>query len=694
MKILFNTVFHPNVGGMETMAEMLADQWIKAGVQVTIVTRVPDDPRAAKRKFAYPVVRNPNAAELLHLMRASDVYMHNAISLRRIWPLFFIRKPFVVRHGTWYNPAKDRLAYLKRFACRFATNISASEAVARDLPVTSVIIPNPYNHEMFHIHPGLERNKDLIFVGRLVTDKGVDTLLEALAHLKGRGRMPKLTVIGDGPERRRLEAQAAVLGLKAQVEFTGYQQPSAIGRLLCQHKVLVVPSRLNEPFGIVALEGIACGCAVIGSSGGGLPEAIGPCGVTFSNGDSAELAERIEKLLGDDALRRQLLANAPAKLESHQLPRIATSYLEVFQNAIEHRQPVHSRTMPMRILLFSRFYPNVGGIETGAEILAREWTKAGHHVTVATDVARSSKPLPFFPFQVVHQPSWRKLFSLVRRNDVFVHFNIRLRSIAPVLFWPSKFIATHHGFYWIDRTGKRDWRERLKIRIARSSLNIAVSKAVAVEVGSPCLIIPAPYNSSAFRQSNFGVRPGDLVYLGRLVSDKGVDVALRAMALLKPAGVKPHFTIIGDGPERTALAALAGELGITEQVTFTGIIPTAEVADTLNRHKILLVPSLWKEPFGLVAVEGIACGCVVIGSSGGGLPEAIGPCGITFPNGDVPMLARQIELLLTNSDRLQQLRAAAAEHVAKHNPTAVAQEYLRVFEAVMAGKRKALFLME
>ena len=338
------------------------------------------------------------------------------------------------------------------------------------------------------------------------------------------------------------------------------------------------------------------------------------------------------------------------------------------------------RKSSLKILLQTRFYPAVGGIEAGAATLATEWAKAGHEVTVMTDVPLGNAPPPDFPFRLMHRPGLVRMFSAVRQADVFVHFNIRLKSILPVLFWAPKFIATHHSFYWLDRTGRRDWRERLKVRIAHSTVNIAVSKAVAAATGAPCHIIPAPYNSSIYRRSNFNTRPGDLAFLGRLVSDKGVDVALRALAMLKPSGFKPHLTIIGDGPERIALTSLAGELEINDQVTFTGIIPTAEVANLLNQHKILLVPSLWKEPFGNVAVEGIACGCVVIGSSGGGLPEAIGPCGVTFPNGNAAMLAQQIEQLLANPARLEQLQSPGADHVAKHDPTAVAQAYIGIFE--------------
>jgi glycogen synthase len=343
----------------------------------------------------------------------------------------------------------------------------------------------------------------------------------------------------------------------------------------------------------------------------------------------------------------------------------------------------------MRLLLFTRFYPNVGGIETGSEILAREWTQAGHEVTVATDVARNGVSLARFPFPILHQPTTRQLFTAVKNCDVFILFNIRLKSFWAALLWPSKVIATHHGFYWIDREGTRDWRERLKIRIARRLNNVTVSHAVAKEIGSPCHVIPAPYNKEQFRRTNYSPRSRELVFVGRLVSDKGVDVALRALAKLRGEGLKPRFTVVGDGSDRESLCTLTAKLGLSDQVHFTGGISTPELVATLNDHEIMLVPSLWKEPFGLVAVEGIACGCAVIGSSGGGLPEAIGKCGTTFPNGDVDALAFQICDLLTNRGKLDELRSHAAGHIAKHDPAMVAQQYIRLFERVLSGKMRS-----
>ncbi len=337
MKILFYTVFYPSVGGMEAIAEILADEWTRSGHEVTIVTRVLEDPRVAKRTFAYPIVRNPGVREFLRLTRGADVFMQNGISLRGLWPLLLVRRPYVVKHGIWYDSPEDTWGFLKKWVSRYAVNIAVSQAVSRTLPGSSTIIYNPYDDGVFYIRDGIARTRDLAFVGRLVSDKGVKLLLQAMAQLKQRGVCPSLTVIGDGPERAALEQQVSDTGLTGQVIFVGRKRPAEIAQLLSAHKILVVPSRWNEPFGIVALEGIACGCAVIGSAGGGLPEAMGACGVTFSNDNVEELADRIFTLLGDDAARLQLLTHGPAHLRDLHATKVATRYLAVIQQAVARK---------------------------------------------------------------------------------------------------------------------------------------------------------------------------------------------------------------------------------------------------------------------------------------------------------------------------------------------------------------------
>jgi glycosyltransferase involved in cell wall biosynthesis len=174
----------------------------------------------------------------------------------------------------------------------------------------------------------------LLFVGRLVSDKGVDLLLDTMALLADRGQRPRLTVVGEGPERGPLIAQAERLGLTAQVSFAGLQTGEQLVRTMNAHRVLVVPSRYEEPFGIVALEGIACGCLVVGSAGGGLKEAIGPCGMTFANGDREGLAQALERALQSAADgQAPLSSEAVAHLNLHSSGEVLARYVAVLEQA-------------------------------------------------------------------------------------------------------------------------------------------------------------------------------------------------------------------------------------------------------------------------------------------------------------------------------------------------------------------------
>src|SRR5207302_7541699 len=163
-----------------------------------------------------------------------------------------------------------------------------------------------------------------------------------------------------------------------------------------------------------------------------------------------------------------------------------------------------------------------------------------------------------------------------------------------------------------------------------------------------------PYDNGVFRLLPNIVRDKTIAFLGRLVSDKGADLLLQAIKLLQHEGLMPDLTIIGAGPEEQGLRQLTHELGLDRQVTFVGEKSGAPLAELLNRHRILVVPSRWAEPFGVVALEGIACGCVVIGSESGGLKEAIGPCGLVYENGNVRALADQLKRSLNDPNSQMQ----------------------------------------
>ena len=343
MKILvYCPVFHPSLGGLEINVAQLAAGFHDAGHEVVVVATTHNP---GPEPFAFRVVRRPSRRELLRLVRWCDLFFQANVSLRGLWPLLLVRRPWVVSHQGWYHRPDGSLApqdRLKRFLLRWGRSISDSQAVAGHLDTPSVVIPNAYRDDIFRQLPDVPRTEDLIFVGRLVSDKGVDVLLAALGLLDGRGLRPGLTIVGDGPERPALEAQVRSLGIESRVRFLGARHGEEIVRLLNAHRILVVPSRYDEPFGIVALEGIACGCLVIGSQGGGLKEAIGRCGLTFRNGDSGELADLLAANLAGPDRFRPSCEEVAGHLARHQGQAMVSAYLEVFGEALGRRREAGS----------------------------------------------------------------------------------------------------------------------------------------------------------------------------------------------------------------------------------------------------------------------------------------------------------------------------------------------------------------
>ncbi len=328
----------------------------------------------------------------------------------------------------------------------------------------------------------------------------------------------------------------------------------------------------------------------------------------------------------------------------------------------------------MKILVSSHaFAPSIGGIETVSALLAKEFVRAGHEVTVITQTPGEGPDE--FPFRVSRRPSLGELRRALRWCDIFWQDNLSLRTIWPALLQGTPVVITHQGSY-CRRPSGIDLVQRLKHAVVAREASLAISTAVAACFDQPSRVIPNPFDARLFAPGPpTAERPRDLVFLGRLVSEKGVDVLLHALTRLP--GVS--LTIIGLGPEMTSLQELTKKLGLRERVNFVGAKRDAELVASLQQHKILVVPSRYDEPFGVVALEGIACGCVVVGSNGGGLPEAIGPCGVTFPNGDDGALVVVLARLVAQPAERAQLIANAPPHLARFHPTVIAQAYLELF---------------
>ena len=300
--------FYPRIGGTETAGRMLASGLVRRGYDVTVVTVSPTT-AADETVFPFKLVRRPDPATLLRLYR--NAVWHNQISLRLLWPWLLCPRPLVFVHHSALQTSVGPLVWrLKRLACMLGANVFVSKAHRDAVRLDGPVLLNSYDEDAFKLLPDIARDRDIAYLGRLVPEKGGDILIDALARIDGRGRRASATIIGSGPDEASLTARVAAAGLADRVEFTGVLRGAAIARALNRHRILVIPSRVEETFGIVALEALACGCVVVGANSGGLPEAIGPCGPVVAKNDSAAFADAIEKLLADpdllDSYRRRI----------------------------------------------------------------------------------------------------------------------------------------------------------------------------------------------------------------------------------------------------------------------------------------------------------------------------------------------------------------------------------------------------
>ncbi len=107
MKILiYSPAFYPSVGGLETLVSILAAEFVAKGHEVRVVSQTAND---QPEHFSFEVVRRPGAAKLLDLTRWCDVYFQANVSLRGLWPLMVVNRPFVVSHNNWYQRADGTL---------------------------------------------------------------------------------------------------------------------------------------------------------------------------------------------------------------------------------------------------------------------------------------------------------------------------------------------------------------------------------------------------------------------------------------------------------------------------------------------------------------------------------------------------------------------------------------------------------
>lgn len=323
--------------------------------------RVVSLPLATKRSFLRNIPRlagaiRREAPDLVH------VHGHFAASLGQIavqlagrFPtIYSVQWPAYLDDTDPYSRVRNWVA--EAMSCRLARRVVAvSEHDRRTLvrrrlcsPKKLTVIYNSFDPTKFSSIDGIaagghSNGAVLGFVGRLADQKGCGYLVEAMPLVIAAHPRTRLRIVGDGPERQKLEAQVQRLRLQETVEFLGYQPASA--ELLAGMDAVIVPS-IYDVHPLVAVEAMACGRPVVASAVGGLTETVvdGKSGFLVPPARPAALAEAINRLLASPDLRAAMGAEARRRAQQLFSPEVClAAYADEYRSLLRRRPPRAAR---------------------------------------------------------------------------------------------------------------------------------------------------------------------------------------------------------------------------------------------------------------------------------------------------------------------------------------------------------------
>ena len=391
MKLLIYTNFYyPLPGGTQTVVLELARGFSKRSaarpgtepIEVTIATqegRVWSEDGAQ----SYRIVRAPSASELRRLIREADLVHLAGPALGPLVYCVLGRKKFVVEHHAFlvscpngqyfYEPQPSLcsghyMAGNYRECVRCNSHVVGTKKALVQLPLTGIrrwlcnraamnIMPTEWLgtllklDRMATIHHGLTDAPSFAasttsaaaagstpvfaFQGRLVPTKGIRVLLDAVDKLQKEGRKFAVRIIGGGDkaELESLKADAARSG--ANVEFLGHVPDEQLPAVLASVSAMVMPSLAGEVFGMVAAENMLRGKLVIVSDLGSLKEVVGDGALVFRNGDSADLADKMKRVIDDPSIVATIGERARTRaLSAFDLDTMIERHVDIYRSVL------------------------------------------------------------------------------------------------------------------------------------------------------------------------------------------------------------------------------------------------------------------------------------------------------------------------------------------------------------------------
>ena len=378
--LMLSWEYPPNhVGGLGRHVLHLSRALAKAGAEVTVVTRSADAAGAVFRDHGVRVVTAPAydlhppdfitwAAEFnvslmesvsgnlsakdFDVIHAHDwIVAYAARALKYSWGVPLVATIHATEHGRQnglHNSAQQHISetewWLCYQACRVVTCSSyMKEEVGRIFAVPGdkvSVIPNGIGEAWFEVTRHEAPEPTVIFVGRLVPEKGPQVLVEAMASVLAEFPSARLVLAGDGPMEGDIRHRIYQWGLGKAVTLAGRLDDEGLGRLYERAWVAVFPSSY-EPFGIVALEAMATGVPCIAGDAGGLREVVrnGRTGLLAQPGDPEALAGAVKALLRNRVWAGELAAEARARARSeYSWDDIAGKTLRVYEEVLNARR--------------------------------------------------------------------------------------------------------------------------------------------------------------------------------------------------------------------------------------------------------------------------------------------------------------------------------------------------------------------
>jgi glycosyltransferase involved in cell wall biosynthesis len=372
----------------------------------------------------------------------------------------------------------------------------------------------------------------------------------------------------------------------------------------------------------------------------------------------------------------------------------------------------------VKIVMHCVYYPpEVGGLESHVHFLCRALAERGHRVDVVTSRSVEGTPSSevrdgvhvwrtWFPgkttFGWVAHAGWSvpKTLEVARGADI-LHAQA-FQSIPPLLAARAAehapLVATWHTSHFLRLAKTAGWRTLLGRLVATVDTNLAASREIAdvAEALAPGVSVEAVTNgveTSIFRRVEAVLQePPEgrrrIVVPRRLFQKNGVEYLVRAIPLIA-RDVDVEAVLVGDGPERPKLEALAGELGVGERVRFLGARDHAEMPGILSSAELAVFPSLM-EATSVAALECMACEVPVAASRVGGLPEIVDDkVGALFEPADPADLARIVTVLLGRSDLRDLGLEARRRVVARWSNARLAERHLEIYRQLIERRGAA-----